>query len=99
MADSFHPSFNEHFCTQLGFRLSETFYNSGGPELKGFWCDGVSWAPYYRDEHNKELVAESRVLEEREIKTTCWMGPTGQEVYELTIRFWPAFPGCFFRGS
>ncbi|MEL6812004.1 MAG: hypothetical protein AAFP76_11765 [Bacteroidota bacterium] len=82
---SFNPSFDAEFCTTLEFRLCREFDISKDDELRRFWCDGVSWAPFYSDKVNEEYLSAPNVLKENKIQTTAWLGVSGQDRYELTI--------------
>ena len=73
-------SFNEDFCTHLEYHLSETFKNSNRENIKGFWCDGVSWNPIPLSQIGKKSVNDSRKIE-----TEAWTGKTGQDKYKMTI--------------
>jgi hypothetical protein len=74
--------FNEHFCTHLEYHLGMTFEKSDRPELKGFWCDGVSWSPI----SDRQLSVKS-VNDTRKIVTKAWIGKNGQDEYKMTIHF------------
>lgn len=84
--DQFNQSFTNDFCAHLEYNLCISFMNSDSEEIRRFWCDGVSFAPYYNDEVNKEYLDPTRVLKEKIIVTTAWLGETGQDVYEMTIK-------------
>lgn len=83
-------SFNEEFCTHLEYHLGATFEKSNRENLKGFWCDGVSWFPPF----NKQITKKS-VNDTRKIVTKAWIGKTesrsrkhskaGEGEYEMTI--------------
>ncbi|MBK7298839.1 MAG: hypothetical protein IPI91_20410 [Flavobacteriales bacterium] len=74
--------FNEEFCTQLEYHLGQTFANSNRPDLKGFWCDGVSWFPAMDTQLTQKCVNDTR-----KIVTKAWIGKTGQDEYHMTIHF------------
>ncbi len=82
---SFYSSFNEDFCLQLEARLGMAFANSKDDELIHFWCDGISWAPFIRDEDNWKYLNYENIRKSRKIATIAWLGITGQDQYELTI--------------
>lgn len=84
-SESYSNSFNEEFCTQLEYKISKAFNNS--KELKNLWCDGVSWAPYYNSDVNRNYLSIENVMERKQIKTTSWIGEDGQDEYEMTIKF------------
>ena len=75
-------AFSEIFCTHLEYHLSKTFENSNRNDLKGFWCDGVSWNPISHRHLDRKLVNDTR-----KIVTKAWIGKDGQDEYEMTIRF------------
>lgn len=70
-------SFNEDFCAQLEYHLTRTF---GKSELKGFWCDGISMPV------NDSQLAKKYVNDKRKIVTKAWLGYSGQDEYEMTIK-------------
>ena len=74
--------FNEDFCTHLEYHLCKTFEKSDRPDIKGFWCDGVSCNPTSDQQLDKKSVNDTR-----KIVTTAWIGKDGQEKYEMTIHF------------
>jgi hypothetical protein len=84
MADNANSkeSFNKEFCDHLEYHLCRTFANSPDPVLKAFWCDGVSEIPSADYQITKKSVNDTR-----RIATTAWLGKSGQEEYEMTIRF------------
>jgi hypothetical protein len=75
-------SFNEDFCTHLERHLCDTFKNSKQKDLKGFWCDGISWDPIPDSQLSKKVVNDTR-----KIVTASWIGKDGQDEYEMTIIF------------
>ncbi|MEP7321745.1 MAG: hypothetical protein ABI761_07490 [Saprospiraceae bacterium] len=77
-----NTSFNEEFCTRLEYHLGETFEKSGRQDIKGFWCDGVSWTPILENQLEKKNVNNTR-----KIVTEAWIGKDGQSDYEMTIHF------------
>ena len=84
--DTYNSSFNQEFCTELEFGLCAVFQNSDVEGINGFWCDGVSHSPYYNDDVNIEYLKPERVLNDKIIKTTAWLGVSVQDVYEMTIK-------------
>jgi hypothetical protein len=76
-----NESFNKEFCQHLEFHLCQTFANSSHQDLRRFWCDGVSWIPRHESHITKKHVNDTRMIE-----TQAWLGQTGQDVYEMTIR-------------
>ncbi|NOQ73451.1 MAG: hypothetical protein GQ574_15705 [Crocinitomix sp.] len=85
MTPSFSPSFNQDFCEELEYTFCYVFENSKDPELKRFWCDGVSWAPYYNAKVNSDYLSFEKVKERGMIETTAQLGISGQDRYALKI--------------
>ena len=73
--------FNEDFCSRLEYRICFELEQSDDPELKGFWCDGISWRP------NEIPLTKKSVNDKRKIETKAWIGKTGQDEYKATIYF------------
>jgi len=73
--------FNEEFCTRLEYRICHEFEKSTDLELKGFWCDGVSWFP------SENQLTKKHVNDNRKIETKAWIGKTGQTEFKATIHF------------
>jgi len=73
--------FNEEFCTKLEFRICRELEKSEDPELKGFWCDGISWFP------NENQLTKKHVNDKRKIETKAWIGKTGQTEFKAIIYF------------
>jgi len=71
--------FNEEFCTRLEYRICHELEKSTDSELKGFWCDGISWFP------TDNQLTKKHVNDKRKIETKAWIGETGQDVYKATI--------------
>jgi len=55
---------------------------SNKPELRGFWCDGVSHIPTPESQLNRKYVTDNR-----SIVTKAWLGKDGQGEYKMTIKF------------
>jgi len=87
--NSFNNSFDRNFCGHLEMHLCRTFENSPLEELRGFWCDGVSHAPYFNDNVNRDHLSIERILKEKKIVTRAKMGVGGQDYYDMTIRLGP----------
>ena len=51
---------NENFYAHLEYILSLTFEKSNKTELKGFWCDGISWDPIQDQQLNPKFVKAQR---------------------------------------
>ena len=73
--------FNEKFCAKLEYRICHELEKSTDPELKGFWCDGISWLP------TEYQLNKKHVNDKRRIETKAWIGKTGQTEYKATIHF------------
>lgn len=80
--DNDNTPFNWDFCMHLEYRLGETFELSNLPELRGFWCDGVSCIPTPDSQLNRKYVNDKR-----NIITKAWIGKNGQDEYLMTIKF------------
>ncbi|QNR23843.1 hypothetical protein [Croceimicrobium hydrocarbonivorans] len=85
--------FNENFCTHLEYQLGRSFGNSDRQDLKGFWCDGVSWDPI------PDQLTKKSVQETRQIVTKAWIGKDGQDEYEMTIRLGQSALGRCAKGA
>lgn len=86
MTESFNDSFNQEFCEYLEYHLCRAFDHSELEELRGFWCDGVSWAPYYNENVNRDYLRAENILKTKKIVTTANTGASGQDYYELTLQ-------------
>ena len=73
--------FNEEFCTKLEFRICRELEKSEDLELKGFWCDGISWFP------NENQLTKKHVNDKRKLETKAWIGKTGQTEFKAIIHF------------
>ncbi len=73
--------FNESFCTKLEYRICHELEKSNDSELKGFWCDRISWFP------NENQLSKKHVNDNRKIETKAWIGKTGQTEYNALIHF------------
>ncbi|MBP1841010.1 hypothetical protein [Formosa algae] len=73
--------FNEKFCTKLEFRVCNELEKSTDPELKGFWCDGISWLT------TENQLTKKHVNDKRKIETKAWIGKTGQTEFKAIINF------------
>tara|TARA_A100000171_G_scaffold51683_1_gene66751 strand:+ start:922 stop:1269 length:348 start_codon:yes stop_codon:yes gene_type:complete len=67
--------FNQSFCSKLEYALTDAFKESNESELKGFWCDGIQ-----HDEFNTQ-----KLLRDKVIKTTAWIGKDEQMRYDMLI--------------
>ena len=84
--------FNEEFCTKLEFRICRELEKSEDPELKGFWCDGISWFP------NENQLNKKHVNDKRKIETKAWIGKTGQTEFKATVYFGKKAVSKYARG-
>ncbi len=73
--------FNKEFCTRLEYRICYELEKSTDSELKGFWCDGISWFPI-ENQLSKKLVNDKRKIE-----TKAWIGKTGESEFKAIIHF------------
>ena len=71
---------NQEFCEFLEYELCRAFRQSGNPDVRGFWCDGVVLPNIDENYFHKQ------VQDKRCIMLTAWIGTDGQTNYELTIR-------------
>ena len=71
--------FNEEFCTLLEYRICHELEKSTDPDLKGFWCDGVSWLT------TEKQLTKKNVNDKRKIKTKAWLGKNGQTEFKTTV--------------
>lgn len=51
--------------------------------MKGLWCDGIVY-PFVESQLSKEVLLKTRT-----IITNAFIGPDGQDEYEMTIKFGP----------
>jgi hypothetical protein len=73
-------SFNQYFCDYLEYHLTRAFKNA--PRANKFeyvWCDDVEM-PCARDT-SMEIFAATK-----EIITRAWLGYSGQDIYQMTIK-------------
>ncbi len=72
---------NKNFCEFLEYEITKALSGSEDVRLKGYWCDGVL-LPNSKSEYSKNVVNDKR-----QIVMTAFVGKTGQDKYELTLRF------------
>jgi len=70
-----------HFCTFLEYKMGGAFQKSNRELVRGFWCDGVL-LPTSEEDYSKKSVNDKR-----QVVMTAYIGKTGQDIYELTLRF------------
>jgi len=85
--------FNEEFCTQLEYRICHELEKSDDPNLKGFWCDGISWRV------NEAQLTKKHVNDKRKIETKAWIGKTGQTEFKATIQFGKEALSSYEKGN
>lgn len=72
---------DQNFCEYLEFQITKGLSLSTDERLKSFWCDGVL-LPDSENEYSKKSVNDKR-----QIMFTAFVGQTGQDNYELILRF------------
>jgi hypothetical protein len=72
---------NQDFCIFLEYEITKVLKASTNEQLKGFWCDGVMLP------NNESEYSEKFVNDNRHIVMAAFIGKTGQDKYELTLRF------------
>lgn len=86
--------FNESFCIQLEYLLGQAFGNSSREDIKGFWCDGVSW-----ESVPEIMLTRKSINDTKQLVTKAWIGKEGQDEYELTLRFGPYALRRYAKGT
>ena len=69
------------FCEFLEHEMSKAFAESNNDQVKGFWCDGIL-LPTFENEYSKKFVNDNR-----KIVIIAFIGLSGQDKYELTLKF------------
>lgn len=72
---------DQDFCDFLEYEICKALMHSGNTEIKGFWCDGVT---FLQSDH---YYAQTFVNENKEIKLKTFIGKEGQTEFELTLKF------------
>jgi hypothetical protein len=72
---------DNEFCEFLEYEISKAFASSSNDQVKHFWCDGVL-LPTFENEYSKKFVNDNR-----QIVMTAFIGLSGQDKYELTLKF------------
>ena len=72
---------DQEFCAFLEYEITKALGSSKDEQLKGFWCDGVL-LPGAMNEYSKMAVSDKQ-----QVMMTAFVGQTGQDKYELTLRF------------
>jgi hypothetical protein len=77
MTQSYSPSFNQDFCEELEYVFCHVFDKSEDADLRRFWCDGVTWAPYYNPDVNRDYLSNEKVKQRGVIETFLLQKKTG----------------------
>jgi hypothetical protein len=80
---TFFCMLNDDFCSFLEYKIGEAFSASGLESVKHFWCDGIL-LPAFETAYSKKAINDSRQL-----VLAAYVGPTGQDKYELILKFGP----------
>ncbi|MFI5131053.1 MAG: hypothetical protein ACHQFX_13720 [Chitinophagales bacterium] len=72
---------DDDFCNFLEYQLTSAFENSDDKTLRGFWCDGIV-LPSNENEFSKKSINDNR-----QVVAMAYLGKTGQEKYQLIIKF------------
>lgn len=72
---------DQDFCRFLEYKMGEAFQKSNREPARHFWCDGVL-LPDSETEYSKKTVNDKR-----QVVMTAYIGFTGQDSYELTLKF------------
>ena len=73
-------SFDKEFCAYLEYHLTRTFANAEDEFIQKIWCDGILM-PFFDSQTLKKNVNDAK-----KIITKAWIGPNGQEEYQLIIK-------------
>jgi len=74
------PIFNIDFCSNLEWNLD--FQNLKNQNVENFWCDGIDHLP----KDIKSLLYKN-IKKNKQIITKAYIGNTGQDIYEMKIKF------------
>ncbi len=83
---------DQSFCDFLEYKIGEVFENSTRESVRHFWCDGVL-LPTFEVDYSRKTVNDKR-----QILMTAYIGPTGQDIYELTLKFGKKALSRYARG-
>jgi len=86
-------AFNTDFCARLEYHLTKTFGSVNDNKLKYIWCDGIEVPSIY-----EQFTSES-ILDMKSISTMCWLGFSGQDRYQMTIKPSPCTKRKCFEGK
>lgn len=83
---------NEDFCISLEAKINKAFINFKNEETRGFWCDGIM-LPTFENE-----LSPKNINDKRQLSTSAYIGKTGQDKYDLLIKFGPKSLSRYARG-
>ena len=83
---------DQDFCSFLEYRIGEAFEMSTRPQFNHFWCDGVELPSLEKD------YSEKTVNDSRQIMLLVYIGPAGQDKYELILKFGTKALSRYARG-
>lgn len=86
-------SFDQSFCDHLEYLLCDVFRKSNDVDIRSMWCDGV--VPETSPLHQRD---KKRVNDTRKIRTMAWIGKTGQDEYDMTVKLGPKALSRYARG-
>lgn len=74
---------DQDFCDFLEYEISKAFANSTNNQIKYIWCDGVLLPPL------ESAYSRKFVNDNRQIVMEAFSGLSGQDKYELILKFGP----------
>ncbi len=83
---------DQDFCSFLEYRIGEAFEKSSREPFNHFWCDGVGLPPFEADYSIKT------VNDKRQVVMSAYIGPVGQDKYELILKFGKKALSRYARG-
>ena len=83
---------DQDFCSFLEYKIGAAFENSTREPIRHFWCDGVLLPPFEAD-YSIKIVNDKR-----QVVMSAYMGPTGQDIYVLTLKFGKKALSRYARG-
>lgn len=72
---------DKDFCTELEYKISKAFSNSGDGPIKYLWCDGVMLPT-----SDKE-ISRKHVNDVREVIMSAFIGSDGQSHFTIILKF------------
>jgi hypothetical protein len=81
------------FCSELEYALSHALKRSSDPGLKAFWCDGI--VPPGEPPHSGWEGSSMHLI----IRTTAYIGSTGQDAHEFRILLGPQTRALYLAGK